>query len=74
MWNAFDSWSPGDLRLLRASAEVLDRVAALQASIAATGGPADAEGKAHGLLRHVRAELQVFACLMRPLQPKADGQ
>jgi hypothetical protein len=57
---------------LRLSGEVLDRVAKLQQSIATTGGAADGEGKAHPLLRHVRAELAVFAALMRPLQPRAE--
>ena len=69
MWNG----APNDLRTLRLSAEVLDRVDALQRRIAATGGPADDSGKAHPLLRHVRAEMQVYTGLMRLLNLPAVG-
>jgi hypothetical protein len=74
MWEQFSDWTAGDLRLLRAAAETLDRVAELRAAIATSGGTADGEGRAHPLLRHVRAELMVFGMLMRPLQPRADGR
>jgi hypothetical protein len=73
-WAEFTDLGPGDLQLLRLSAECLDRIAALQASIKATGGPADSGGKAHGLLRHVRSEATLFAGLMRPLTPRAEAQ